>query len=85
LSLNLDQINKSLTSETITVNMILQGEIESKEAKGFLVNFGLKDKTKGFLPFTDDSSHLLPGSVVQVFVKSVLSSSKVVKCELMDN
>lgn len=43
-------MHKSLTSETIVPNMLLQGKIESKEAKGFLVNFGLKDKAKGFLP-----------------------------------
>ena len=65
--------------------MLLQGLIESKEAKGFLINFGLKDKTKGFLPFTTESSVLMIGSVVQVLVKSVMASSKVVKCEMINN
>jgi hypothetical protein len=31
--------------------MTLQGELVAKEAKGFLVNFGLKDRAQGFLPF----------------------------------
>lgn len=63
--------------------MVLQGVIESKEAKGFLVNFGLKDKTKGFLPFGDDVNHLQIGSLVQVIVKTVMASSKIAKCELL--
>jgi hypothetical protein len=33
--------------------MVLQGEVVSKEAKGFLINFGLKDKSKGFLSLND--------------------------------
>lgn len=37
--------------ERITKNMVLQGRIETKEAKGYIVDFGLKDGTKGFLKF----------------------------------
>jgi hypothetical protein len=62
--------------------MILQGEIISKEAKGFLVNFGLKDKSQGFLPFDAQTEHLSIGKYVQVVVKSVIASSKIIKCEL---
>ena len=58
LSISLDLVNKSLTADTLATNMVLQGVIESKEAKGFLVNLGLKDKTKGFLHFSDDVNHL---------------------------
>jgi hypothetical protein len=53
-----DLINKSLTAETISNNMFLQGELVAKEAKGFLMNFGLKDKTQGFLPFDASTEHL---------------------------
>lgn len=38
--------------------MVLQGELSSKEAKGFLINFGLKDKSQGFLPFDPSTEHL---------------------------
>jgi ribosomal protein S1 len=54
-------INKAINTETIVSNMVLQGEVESKEAKGFLVNFGLKDKSKGFISFSDSNSHLAVG------------------------
>jgi hypothetical protein len=63
--------------------MVLQGELASKEAKGFLINFGLKDKSQGFLPFDPTTEHLLIGNYVQVVVKSVIASSKIIKCELI--
>jgi len=43
----------------------------------------LKDKTKGFLPFDDFSAHIQIGSLVQVVIKKVMSSSKIIKCELV--
>ena len=55
LSVIPELINKSLTADNLQTNMLLQGIVESKEAKGFLVNFGLKDKTKGFLPFNKET------------------------------
>ena len=54
----------------------------SKEAKGFLIKFGLKDKSQGFLPFEEVTEHLQIGQVLTVDVKSVMPSSKVIKCEL---
>ena len=63
--------------------MVLQGEIASKEAKGFLLNFGLKDKSQGFLPFEASTEHLLIGQYIEVVVKSVIPSSKIIKCELV--
>jgi hypothetical protein len=36
--------------------MVLQGVIEAKEAKGFIVNLGFKDRTKGFLKYSDQAS-----------------------------
>ena len=44
-------VNRGLTSETVTTSMILQGVIESKEAKGYIVDIGLKDKAKAFVKF----------------------------------
>ena len=63
--------------------MTLQGELISKEAKGFLINFGLKDKSQGFLPFDSQTEHLQIGKIVQVAVKQVMASSKIIKCELV--
>lgn len=77
-----DLINKSLTSDTISNNMFLQGELVAKEAKGFLINFGLKDKTQGFLPFDASTEHLSLGALVHVVVKTIMSGSKIIKCEL---
>ena len=62
--------------------MLLQGDLISKEAKGFLINFGLRDKTQGFLPFDSNTEHLSIGQLVQVIVKNVISGSKIIKCEL---
>ena len=49
LSLDTKYLNKLLSADKITKNMIIQGKVESKEAKGYLINFGLRDKAKGFL------------------------------------
>lgn len=80
-------INKALTAETITPNMFLQGEIAAKEAKGFLVNFGLKDKAQGFISFAENESiaELQVGQLVQVIVKKVMASSKIIKCEILNS
>jgi hypothetical protein len=39
-----ENVNKSLTVDNIGTYMLLQGEVISKEAKGFLINFGFKDR-----------------------------------------
>ena len=44
-------MNKGLTVETITTSMVLQGVVESKEAKGFMIDLGLKDKAKAFVKY----------------------------------
>lgn len=80
--LALEQINKSLTAENLSPHMIIQGIIVTKEAKGFLINFGLKDKTQGFLAFDEHSERMQIGELVHVMVKQSLPSSKIVKCEL---
>lgn len=84
LSIALDSINKSLTIENVSPNMTLQGELVSKEAKGFLVNFGLKDKSQGFLPFDSATEHLMLGQILHVVVKQVMASSKIIKCEIIN-
>lgn len=66
--------------------MLLMAKIESKEAKGFVLHFGMRDGTKGFLKFEDcgsDHSRIKEGQLVPVLTKKVISSSKVVKCQLL--
>lgn len=48
-----------------------------------MINFGLKDKSQGFLPFDPSTEHLLIGQYIQVVVKTVIPSSKIIKCELV--
>ena len=52
--------------------------MESKEDKGYILNLGLKDGTKGFVKCNHVEAHL--GSLVPVLVKSM--ASKLIKCEL---
>lgn len=51
LTLDPKQINKLLSAEKVTKNMVLSGKVESKEAKGYLINFGFRDSSKGFLKY----------------------------------
>lgn len=82
LSLDISQVNKMLSAEKVTKNMVLQAQVDSKEAKGYLLNFGFKDQTRGFLKF-NESDQFRQGELVTVVVKSVMASSKVIKCELL--
>ena len=51
LSLDPKLINRGLSSDTITTGMILQGVVESKETKGYMIDLGIKDKAKAFVKF----------------------------------
>lgn len=55
--------------------MLIQGRVKSKEEKGYLVDLGFKDKSQGFLKFSDASVNSLElGQLVQLIVKNVTSS-----------
>lgn len=82
LTMDLKFLNKMLDVSKITKNMILMAQVESKEAKGYILDLGLKDKAKGFLK-TDDASSVSIGQHTLVIVKSVVASSKVIKCDLL--
>lgn len=43
LSIDLSLINKQLSSKSVSTNMVLQGQILSKEEKGYVIEFGFKD------------------------------------------
>ena len=85
LSLDCVHINKHLTTDTVTKSMVLQAHVESKEAKGYILDLGFRDKAKGFLKFSDEvpAKSLKTGHIVHIVVKSVMKGSKVVKCELI--
>ena len=76
-------LNRGITAETVTSGMVLQGYIESKETKGFMIDLGLKDKSKGFIKFpkpeTDKEKEV--GALVQVVVQS--KTSKVIRCQFV--
>ena len=77
-------INRGLLAETITTSMVLQGVVESKETKGYMIDLGIKDKTKAFVKFekgTDVSEEKEVGDLVHVIVKS--KTSKVIRCSLL--
>lgn len=64
--------------------MVLTATVETKEAKGFILNLGFRDQTKGFLKFSGESNdRLLKAGTITVLVKSVINASKIVKCELL--
>ena len=83
MTLDIKYINKLLSAEKVTRNMVLSAKVESKEAKGYLLNFEFRDRSKGFLKFGDNTENLKIGQTVTVVVKSVVASSKVIKCELL--
>lgn len=53
LSLDCVQINKNLSASTVSKSMVFQAIVESKEAKGYILNLGFRDNTKGFMKFTE--------------------------------
>jgi len=64
--------------------MVFTATVESKEAKGFILNLGFRDQTKGFMKFSPEANErLLKAGSITVLVKSVVSASKVVRCELL--
>ena len=72
LQLSLDPVwvNRGFDATKVTPGMLLQGIIESKELKGYIVNLGFKDQSKGFVPFDTSSKKLAVGSLVHLVVKS---------------
>jgi len=91
MTLDPSVINRQLSSKNASRGMILQAQVESKEAKGYILNLGFKDETKGFLKYRKEEEGdkgkeskvrtLKVGQLVHVFAKSIIESSKVVKCE----
>ena len=85
LSLEPKLINRGLTAETITTGMILQGAIESKETKGYMIDLGIKDKAKAFVKFdkkASNSDEKDVGDLVHVIVQG--KTSKVIKCSFVN-
>ena len=74
-------INRGFDSTKVTQGMLLQGTVESKELKGYIINLGFKDQGKGFVKFDDAPGKLAVGGIVQVLVQS--QTSKVIRCEVL--
>jgi hypothetical protein len=54
VQLNLDRSYKQLSEDSLSKGMMLQCQVESKEAKGYILNLGFKDNCKGFLKTSDE-------------------------------
>jgi len=65
--------------------MVLQGVVESKEAKGYMIDLGLKDKAKAFVKYDkarpDSMEQHEAGDLVHVIVLG--KTSKVIKCAFL--
>lgn len=79
---NLNIFNTFLTSEKLQKGMQLQGIVESKEGKGYIINLCMKDESKAFLNFSDyKGKELQEGQQVTVILKGNKSKSqKIIKC-----
>jgi hypothetical protein len=64
LSIDPKDLYRSLSSSTVTQNMLLPGVILSKEAKGYMIDLGFKDGAQGFLKFDDSNKNLDSGDLV---------------------
>jgi transcriptional accessory protein Tex/SPT6 len=76
----MDTTNKSLNVDVLLPKMVLQGVVKQKEAKGYFVELGLKDKTQAF---ASASEGVEEGDLVFVKVTSVNAASKIVKCSIL--
>lgn len=47
---------RSFTSDKVTTGMFFQGMVESCEEKGYFINLGFKDNSKGFLKYKAEES-----------------------------
>lgn len=56
LSLEPSSMYRSFTSEKVTAGMFFQGVVESCEEKGYFINLGFKDNSKGFLKYKEEES-----------------------------
>jgi exosome complex RNA-binding protein Csl4 len=79
---NLNIFNTFLTSERLQKGMQLQGIVESKEGKGYIIDLCLKDKSKAFLNFKEyQGPELEEGQQISVILKGKVSKSqKITKC-----
>jgi ribosomal protein S1 len=78
-------MNKLLSVDKVSKNMVLPAKVESREAKGFIVDLGFKDNTKGFLKVAEQTdTSTLVGKRVYIVVKTIIASSKIIKCELLN-
>lgn len=79
---NLNIFNTFLSSDKILKGMQLQGIVESKEGKGYIIDLCLKDQTKAFLNFKDfKGKELQEGEAVTIILKGSMSKSqKIIKC-----
>lgn len=79
---NLNIFNTFLSAQKLQKGMQLQGLVESKEDKGYMINLCLKDGTKAFLNYKNyKGRELKEGEEVSVILKGTINKSqKIIKC-----
>lgn len=79
---NLNIFNMFLTADKLVKGMQLQGSVESKEGKGYVINLHTKDESKAFLNFKDyKGPELHEEDIVEIILKGAMSKSqKIIKC-----
>ena len=78
---NLNIYNTFLSADKLQKGMQLQGIVESREDKGYMINLRLKDESKAFLNYSDyKGKELNEGDEISVILKGSKSKSqKIIK------
>ena len=78
---NLNIFNTFLSADKLQKGMQLQGIVESKEDKGYVINLWLKDESRAFLNFSDyKGKELNEGDEISIVLKGSKSKSqKIIK------
>jgi hypothetical protein len=84
LSLEPSVVNVNLKGEAVTENMLFQALVQSREAKGYMLDLGFKDKAAGFVKFSTENEEMNgfeAGELIQVLTSSS-ANKNIVKCEM---
>jgi len=80
LTINPHIFNACLSTDSLSVNMILPGYISSVEEKGYLIDFGLQDGAQGFIKFDDCGEKYEEKDWLMIGVLSVNIKAKIINC-----
>jgi len=84
LTMNPHIFNACLAADSLQSGMIIPGFIDSIEEKGYMINYGLKDNSMGFMKFEDASEKYKEKQWIITCVISINSKAKVINCKSFD-